>query len=188
MRIRHLGRAKVVAAAAGIALLAIGTVAFAAAVSDGDPQQPTRSTSPLLSIGQPITPYRAGDPAEGWIEMRARNLDGPGHRAVLYHTFTKLRRGRPQRHVCAEVGGERQLRRYPVRDGGSCRVIEPRLASPPLGFGVATDGRQVMIHGQASAEVRRVVVDGPGGTYEVPLSRHRAFLCSTARRPAARRP
>ncbi len=177
MRIRRVRRARIVAGVACLALLTLGAVALATAVSGGDPTQPTSSTSPLLSIGQPITPYRAGDPAEGWIEMRARNLGGPGQMAVLYHTFTRNLGGRPRRHVCAEVGGEQQLRRYPVRDGGSCRVIQPGIPPSPLGFGVTSmRERQVMIHGQASAEVRRLVVAGPGGTYEVPLSRHRAFV------------
>lgn len=176
MRFRDPRRAKVVAPVAGVALLALAAVAFAA-VSGGAPRQPTRSTSPLLSIGQPITPYRGGVPAAGWIEMRARNVDGPGARAVLYHEFTKVRRGRALRHICAEVAGEAQVRRYPVREGGACIVLDPRRPLSPLAFSVATGSNApVTIAGQAPASVKRIVVDGPGGTYELPLSRHRAYL------------
>lgn len=160
---------------AAIALLALAAVAYAAA-GGGDPRQPTRSNSPLVSIGQPIAPYRAGRPATGWIELRARDLGGPGDVAVLYHEHAQVRRGRAQRQTCAEVGPEQRLRRYPVRDGGSCQPAGPGAATSPLGFGVGTTGRRTWLHGQATADVRRLVVAGPGGTYAVPLSRHRAFL------------
>lgn len=176
MRIGHARRAKVVAPAAGLALLALAAVAFAA-VSGGDPKQPTRSTSKLLSIGQPVAPYRAGVPAEGWIEMRARSVDGKGDMAVLYHELTKVLRGRPVRHVCAEVGLETRVRRYPVREGGSCVLLHPRRISSPLALSVTSGiDTPVTVAGQATKEVRRIVVGGPGGTYELPLSRHRAFL------------
>ncbi len=171
----RLTTSRAIALGAGAMLLA--TAAIAVAVTGGDPKQPTRSSSPLVSIGQPISPYRAGNPAEGWIEMRAPHPTSGEPYAVLYHEFSKRRRGRSQRHTCAEVGPERRARAYPVRDGGSCVVREAGGPASPLGFSWgSSDGGVVQVHGQASPEVRRVVVNGPGGTYEVPLSRHRAFL------------
>ncbi len=169
-------RTKVVGGACA-ALLAVTAVAVA--VSGGDPRQPTRSSSPLVSIGQPITPYRAGEPARGWIELRVSDPDRRGALALLHHEFVKVRRGRPLRHVCAEVGLERSLRHLRIGRGGNCLFIDPRYPSDPLSLSWSSGfkgSRAVRIQGLASAEVKRIVVEGPGGTYEVPLARHRAFM------------
>jgi hypothetical protein len=176
MRVRPTGRAKIVAVVAVACGALAAAAAVAIAVTVGDPQQPTRSSSPLVSIGQPIAPYRAGVPAEGWIEMRARGLDGRAAWGVLHHTFTKVRRGQLERNVCAEVLPERALRTYPLRDGGSCLVLRRGDEPPPVGLHRGSRDGVVLIAGLAARRVRRLVVEGPGGTYEVPLSRHRGFL------------
>ncbi|MDQ3678488.1 MAG: hypothetical protein M3401_17105 [Actinomycetota bacterium] len=166
-----------IAVAALVAGLLAAAAVVAFATSGGQPSKPTRSTSPLVSIGQPITPYRAGTPREGWMEMRARNPDGGEAYVVLHHTYRK--RGRDHRllQTCAEVGPESRVREYPVREGGSCTVDDPRLPSEPLGYGFTSAVNQpYVIHGRADEEVERVVISGPGGTYDVPVSRHGAFV------------
>lgn len=171
-------RATLLALAAAVASAA----AVVAMAQTGPPRHPTTSSSPLVSIGHPITPYRAGKPKRGWMEMRAADPAGGPRRGVLYHSFRKERRGRVLRHVCNEVGFERELRRYPVRDGGSCMPLDPRLPREPLTFSYGTGTRlPVTLTGTASADVERVVADGPGGIYELPLSRHRAFLAIYSR-------
>lgn len=160
---RRARASEILAAVAAAALVA---AAVALASGHDGPRKPTRSHSPLVSLGQPITPYRAGAPARGWIEMRAQDPDGGPRRAVLFHRL---------RHAsCAEHGIESQLRRYPVRDGGSC--VERGQSAPLMwGIGSGTD-QPVALHGQAAADVERIVLAGPGGTYDVALSRHRTFL------------
>ena len=166
-----------------IAVAAASVAAVVAMAQTGPPRHPTKSTSPLVSIGQPISPYRAGKPKLGWMEMRATDPAGGPTRGVLFHTFRKERRGELLRHVCNEVGYESQLRRYPVRDGGNCMPLDPRLPREPLFWSYGTGTRlPVTLTGTASTDVERVVLDGPGGIFELPLSRHRAFLAVYSRK------
>jgi hypothetical protein len=158
-------------------VLAAGAVALATS-GGGQPHQPTRSASPLVSLGQPIAPYRVGTPPKvGWIEMRAADPDGRHTRAVLYHTFHKVRRGRDLLNVCADVGYESQLRRLPVQPWGNCITPEDTARLQPVTWSTGTGtGEPVTMRGQVTREVRRLLLDGPGGTYDVPISRHGAFL------------
>lgn len=158
------------------ALGAAAVVAFAS--GGGQPSKPTRSTSPLVSIAQPITPYRAGSPREGLMEMRARNPDGGEAYGVL--SFTHRSRRRDDRRLlqtCAEVAPESRVREYPVHEGGTCTLEDPRLPREPLSYGFSY-GRNLpyIIQGRADEEVKRVVVSGPGGTYDVPVARDGAFV------------
>ncbi len=167
---------KAVVTVAGTCVLAGAAVALA--VSGGDPRQPTRSHSPLVSIGQPIAPYRAGKPPKGWMEMRVKDPDGAQALALLYYEHTRISRGRPVHVLCADVGDERRLRRSSTRRDNGCLPADPDLQDGlALRWGSGFGGRAgLRVQGRASAEVRRVVVKGPGGTYEVPLARHRSFL------------
>jgi hypothetical protein len=95
-----------------------------AAVTTQDPRDPappaaTRDVRGVVSIGRPITPYRAGAPPLGQVELRIRDPQGGARHAVLFHRYTHKRQGQTVEQECLEVGRERQLRRYPVRDGGS---------------------------------------------------------------------
>lgn len=170
-------RLRLALAIAVVCALAAGAVALATS-GGGEPHQPTRSSSPLVSLGQPIAPYRVGAPPKvGWIEMRAVHPGGRHTTAVLYHTFHKVRRGRDLRFVCADTGPERTLRRLPVQPFGACIAPADGPGAEPVTWGMGTGTHaMVTIRGQVSDEVRRLVVEGPGGTYDVPLSRHRAFL------------
>jgi hypothetical protein len=160
-----------------VAVLAAGAVALATS-GGGPPRQPTRSSSPLVSLGQPIAPYRVGTPPKvGWIEMRVVHPGGGHASAVLYHTFHKVRRGRNLLFVCADTGPERQLRTLPVQPFGNCIAPADARRAQPVTWSMGTGtGQPVTIRGQVSDDVQRLVLDGPGGTYDVPLSRHRAFL------------
>lgn len=158
-------------------VLAAGAVALATS-RGSQPLQPTRSSSPLVSLGQPIAPYRVGTaPKVGWIEMGAADPDGRHTRAVLYHTFHKVRRGRNLVNVCADVGYESQLRSLPVQPFGNCITPEDPARLQPVTWSMGSGTREPLtVRGQVTEDVRRLVLDGPGGTYDVPLSRHRAFL------------
>lgn len=120
-----------------VALAAIacggGVVALATSHDERDPAPPaaTRDVPGVVAIGRPITPYAAGEPATGQIELRIRDPRGGAPLAVLFHRYQRVRQGRTVRQECLEVGRERQLRRYPVRDGGSCRPTGPGTATQP---------------------------------------------------------
>ncbi|MEA2219210.1 MAG: hypothetical protein QOJ35_1836 [Solirubrobacteraceae bacterium] len=161
-------------AAAVAALLAVCTVALA--VSGGDPEQPTHSRSALLTIGQPIAPYRAGNPP-GWIEMRIADPGGGRRRAALSYRTHELRRGHVVQLLCSRIGPERLLRRVRLTNAGDCMPVHGQSTRYPLQWSIGTGTREpVTINGQATPAVRRVVLSGPGGTYDVPLSRHGVFL------------
>lgn len=169
-------RVRLGVALAVVCVLAAGAAALA--TSGGGPHQPTRSSSPLISLGQPIAPYRVGAaPKVGWIEMRAVRPGGRQTTAVLYHAFHKVRSGRDLLFVCADTGPERTLRRLPVQPFGNCVAPADERSAQPVTWSMGTGtGEPITIRGQVSGDVQRLVLDGPGGTYDVPLSRHRAFL------------
>lgn len=162
-------------AAAGVAvLLAISTVALA--MSGGDPKHPTRSRSALLTIGQPIKPYPAGSPP-GSIEMRIADPGGGRQRAALSYKTRKVRRGHSVELLCSRIGPERLLRREALTNGGDCMPVDGQSTRYPLQWTIGTGtNAPVTINGQATPAVKRLVLSGPGGTYEVPLSRHGVFL------------
>lgn len=164
-------------------LVLVVLTAVAALALAQTPKHPTTSSSPLVSIGQPIAPQRIGTPPRtGLIEMRAEDPDGGRARAVLFHRFRKERHGRRLLHVCATPGYERELRRRPVPPFGNCTTPEdPRRHQPFLltyGSGTYPNGRSVPVQlvGLVDETVTRLVLEGPGGTYEVPRSAHGAFL------------
>jgi hypothetical protein len=163
-------------AAAALGAVALVAAAVPLAAPEESARKPVRSAS-IVSIARPIEPYRAGEPKLGWIELRAADPDGgPGH-AMLFHRDSRRSRGRTVRRNCAEYGIETALRRYPVRDGGSCVAQDPRQPDAPLLPALGTgSGQPISLHGQVSSEVARLVVAGPGGTHDVPRSRHGMFL------------
>lgn len=168
-------KARYAAAAAGAAALVVAVVPLA--LPDDSARKPVRSSSSLVSIGQPIAPYRAGEPELGWIELRAPDPDGGPAHAMLFHRDSRESGGRSIGRSCAEYGIESALRDYPVNDGGTCVAQDPRLPDPALMPALGTGaGQPVSLHGQVSSEVARLVVSGPGGTYDVPRSRHGMFL------------
>ena len=151
-----------------------------AAVTTQDPRDPappaaTRDVRGVVSIGRPITPYRAGAPPLGQVELRIRDPQGGARHAVLFHRYTHKRQGQTVEQECLEVGRERQLRRYPVRDGGSCRASAPSMSQPWSISITQSHSGPVMLHGWAGERVKRLTVAGPGGTFIVPRSKHGAF-------------
>ena len=163
-----------------VAVVALGAAAMTLAASGEPPPrkpEPARGAGPAVSVGEPIEPYRAGSPPDGWIELRADDPQGGPRYAVLYHGYRTQRGGRTIRHVCSEHGPEAALRRYPVREGGSCAPVDPPPPDTAVIAGLASGiDRPASVHGQVRPDVERLVVSGPGGTHDVPLSRHRAFL------------
>jgi hypothetical protein len=168
-----------------LALVLIGG-ALAWATTQGQAPAPPAASDDVpgvVSLGRPIAPYRAGRPPEGQIELRAKDPDGGRDRAVLWHTFRRERRGVPTTFRCAEVGPEDVLRRYPIRDGGSC-VADPRgRPQEPWVWGISSGtDLGVLVSGQVTEEVERLTIAGPGGTFVVPRSRHGAFLVMYGKR------
>ena len=142
----------------------------------GDPQQADQPSSPLVSIGQPITPYRAGEPARGWIELRVCDPDWRG--AYSCCCTTSSRCAAPPA-VPRVRGGrvERSLRHLRIGRGGNCLFIDPRYPSDPLSLSWSSGFKELLrIQGLVPVRVKRIVVEGPGGTYAGPLARHRAFM------------
>lgn len=157
--------------------------ALATSHDERDPAPPaaTRDVPGVVAIGRPITPYAAGEPATGQIELRIRDPRGGAPLAVLFHRYQRARQGRTVRQECLEVGRERQLRRYPVRDGGSCRPTGPGTATQPWTVSVtASAAGPVTFNGWTSTRVKRLTVAGPGATFVLPRSRHGAFAVAYA--------
>lgn len=168
---------------------AAGTVVAVATdpgAADPAPARATRDRPGLVAIARPITPYAAGSPATGRMELRARiGKDAVG---VLYHRFQRRQRGRLVRYVCFEVGPERALRRYRIADGGSCSPVDGPLAGgEPWAIAVssAVNG-PVIFSGVLTRRVRRLTVAGPGGTFVVPRSAHGAFAVAYGSRATGR--
>jgi len=161
-----------------------GGVVVAAATAlnarDPAPATATRDVHGVVSIGRPISPYRAGKPPLGQIELRIRDPQGGAPHAVLFHRYTHKRHGQHVEQECLELGRERQLRRYPVREGGSCRPSQTEV-SQPWSISI-TESRTgpVVLHGWASARVKRLTVAGPGGTFVLRRSAHGAFAVAYA--------
>jgi hypothetical protein len=176
MTSRRIPRGRLVLACTAVGVLVAAAVALA--MSGGsEPSHPTRSASPLLSIGQPIKPYRAGKPPTGFIEMRITSPDGRHTRAVLYYAHSKLRRGKRVLEDCTNIGAERWMRHARTDIDISCLDRAPASGADPLSLSTGWGTNEpVTITGQASRDVARLVVEGPGGTYTVPLARHRAFI------------
>lgn len=131
----------------------------------------------LVSVGKPVTPYRAGNPATGWIDARATDPDGGRALALLHHSYGERN--------CVEAGRERQLRAYPVREGGSCYVANPGRDAEPWAASLTSGLRApVVISGRTLAAVEQLTVSGPGGTFRVPRSRHGGFLIVYSRHAA----
>lgn len=155
-------------------------VALATSHDERDPAPPaaTRDVPGVVAIGRPITPYPAGDPATGQIELRIADPTGGAPLAVLFHRYEHVRQGKAIREECLEVGRERQLRRYPVQDGGSCR---PSTAPEPWSISItASAGGPVVVNGSTSPGVKRLTAAGPGGTFVLPRSQHDAFAVAYA--------
>lgn len=155
-------------------------VALEASHDERDPAPPaaTRDVPGVVAIGRPNTPYPAGHPATGQIELRIADPTGGPALAVLFHRYQRVRQGRTIREQCLEVGRERRLRRYPVRDGGSCR---PSTAPEPWSISItASAGGPVVVNGWTSPGVKRLTAAGPGGTFVLPRSRHGAFAVAYA--------
>ncbi|MDP1847882.1 MAG: hypothetical protein Q8K79_08825 [Solirubrobacteraceae bacterium] len=155
-------------------------VALATSHDERDPAPPaaSRDVPGVVAIGRPITPYPAGDPATGQIELRIADPTGGAPLAVLFHRSQRVRQGRTIREQCLEGGRERQLRRYPVREGGSCR---PSTAPEPWSISItASAGGPVIVNGWTSPRVKRLTAAGPGGTFVLPRSEHGAFAVAYA--------
>ena len=105
-------KARYAAAAAGAVALVAAVVPLA--FPDDPARKPVRSSSSLVSVGQPIAPYRAGEPELGWIELRAPDPDGGPARAMLFHRDSRESGGRSVSRNCAEYGIESALQDYPV--------------------------------------------------------------------------
>jgi len=163
-----------------VATSAFGGGIVVAAVTTQDPRDPapppaTRDVRGVVSIGRAIAPYRAGAPPLGQVELRIRDPQGGAPHAVLFHRYTHKRQGQTVEQDCLEIGRERQLRRYPVRDGGSCRAITPAVSEPWSISITQSRSGPLMLHGWAGERVKRLTVAGPGGTFVVPRSKHGAF-------------
>lgn len=169
-----------------LAAFAFGGGVVVALATTRDPRDPsppaaTRDVPGVVSIGRPITPYRAGDPATGQIELRIADPAGGAPLAVLFHRYEHTRKRRTVRDDCLELGTERQLRRYPVRDGGSCRPTGPGTPSHPWSVSItASAAGPVTFNGWASTRVKRLTLAGPGGTFVLPRSQHGAFAVAYA--------
>lgn len=164
-----------------LALLLGGGVvmALAAGGDEADPVPPaaTADVPGVVSIGRPIAPYRAGRPATGQMEMRAKDPTTRRASGILFHRYDKVRKGRRVTFDCFEHGPERALRMYPTDSGGSCRQTSPVPIDEPwsISTGSGSDSSTVLA-GSVTDQVVRLTVAGPGGTFVVPRSQHGGFV------------
>ena len=145
---------------------------------DPAPAAASRDVAGVVAVGRPITPYAAGDPATGQIELRMTDPAGGAPLAMLFHRSQRVRQGRTIREECLEIGRERQLRRYPTEDAGACR---PSTAPQPWSISITASARgPVVVHGWTGPGVKRLTAAGPGGTFVLPRSQHGAFAVAYA--------
>lgn len=168
-------------------LLGGGVVAALAAGGGGesDPAPPaaTRDVPGVVSIGRPITPYASGTPATGQIEMRVKDPSNQAPRALLFHRWEKVRKGRRVRYDCFEFAPEKALRKYPTDSGGSCTPTGPDDLGEPWNIGIASGSQaSTALKGSVSDDVVRLTIAGPGGTFVVPRSEHGGFVVLYANR------
>ncbi len=164
-------------------VLVLGLAAAAAAAVIASGQSPSPPTSGPVRIAQPVdSPPRAGRPPLARIELRLDDPDG-GRRLATVVWAARTRTGARMRpaSLCISTGVERNVARYPVREGGRCGHSQDE----PLAFGV-THGPRVptVIDGVAPRHVGRITLAGPGGTHELPLSRSRAYAAAFAAQEA----
>jgi hypothetical protein len=162
------------AAAAAVTVTGLAAAGLTAAQGPGPTRPPAAAPVPdpaVVRAGRPVAaPVRAGDPPRGRIVLRAADPGRGTPYAALAFTHERTRRGRRVVERCFEVGPERSVRDYPVDDGGSC--VDPAFArrSPAEpGYAISWGPRTpLVLRGTAGAAVGRIVVEGPGGTVDVP--------------------
>jgi hypothetical protein len=180
-------RARILSAAATVAVATGAAVALAAGGSDDPPApaHPRASTSPLVSLGQPLAHPRPVPGTGASVELRWRAPQGHAERLVVAGRF-RDRRGR--QIVCDDgVFAGRDVAKVLRRSGatrafGECvRVDDLARSGVSLSSGTGSEG-PTWISGLAAPDVRRLVLSGPGGTYDVPRSPHGAFRITYSRR------
>jgi hypothetical protein len=134
---------------------------------------PRRAPDPaLLVIGRPVTPQRAHGPGSpGWIGLRART---PGGGPTWFAGLVTPPRGRA-RDVCVSTGLVVRQLDANVR----CDVAVPGAATSFVevpGIPDRYGASPTVISGVAPPAVRAVRLEGPGGSFTLPLSAHREFL------------
>ncbi len=173
-----LSAALVAAAIAAVAAIVLATSGGDAPARSSPPAAKPARDLPGVRVARLVAdPPRAGRPAEGRIVLRAADPDGGAPVAVLEHDWIRTRDGKRVRYRCAEVGPERSVRRYPIRDGGSC--VPPGAITRPDDFGLGiTSGANApfLLHGTAPPGVVRLVLAGFGGEVEVPVTRRGSWL------------
>lgn len=165
-----------------VLLLLLGggvVVALGAGGEEVDPVPPaaTADVPGVVSLGRAITPYRAGRPAEGQIEMRVKDPTTRKTSAILFHRDEKVRKGERVKFDCFEYGPERPLRTYPTTRGGNCRQTDPVTIDEPWSISMGSgSGSSTVLTGSVTDEVVRLTIAGPGGTFVVPRSEHGGFV------------
>lgn len=165
-------RLPLLAAALLVPLLAVAAVALAAG-DDGAPRHPSVSTSPLVALAQPVD-------SKGPVVLRYRVPGGHADRTVAEIVRTRKRTGHAVREVCTNLSQIPEPRAY-KRSWGECETLDQQRSTPftsEIGSGSDTG---TTINGIASLDVERLVVTGPGGTYDVPRGPHGSFVVAYAR-------
>jgi hypothetical protein len=143
--------------------------------SEPKPSPPPHEGQGIVSVGRPVTPRFVSVLGPGWVELRAAS-PAAGGRPVWRVVAMRSPPGRP-RDICVTVGLAAQDlaeadTRCDVSAPGSGAISFLDVPGIPDRFGRSP----TLISGVAPPGVRAVRLEGLGGTHELPLSAHRAFV------------